>query len=151
MNLMPDMEGGADAAGKRRLILIVDDDPDVRDSLVVLLEQLGYLCITAASGHEALEVITVSSPDLVLADVFMPEGDGIELQMQLQARRPDLPVIVMSGGGDMVRLDMLYVARNLGAVATLTKPFTRPELEQALDRIATLRAETDEQEAQAAG
>jgi CheY-like chemotaxis protein len=73
------------------------------------------------------------SPDLVITDIFMPEGDGFEMLNELRGREPKVPVIAMSGGGVQDGLDVLAIAGRLGATKVLYKPFARRQL---LDAIA---------------
>src|SRR5262245_60743067 len=85
-------------------ILVVDDDPDVRDALVHLLSAEGYDAETANDGSEALARLKgTSPPSLVLLDLMMPVMDGFEFRVQqLQDPRiADIPVIVFSSGGDL--------------------------------------------------
>jgi DNA-binding NtrC family response regulator len=71
--------------------------------------------------------------DVVITDILMPEVDGIELLRTLKYSRPEMPVVVMSGGGQYdVRL-LLKTADLLGAVVTLAKPFTAPDVARAVD------------------
>jgi CheY-like chemotaxis protein len=79
-------------------ILVVDDDPAIRDALALLLEEEGYVVLAAPDGLAALEVVTRHSPDLVITDLYMPELDGVGLIARLRSERPDLPIIVVSAG-----------------------------------------------------
>src|SRR5437899_6853400 len=101
-------------------ILVVEDDPDVRDALVHLLETEGYTVGAAGDGSEALACLRgASPPSLVLLDLMMPVMDGFEFRVQqLQDPRiAAIPVIVFSSGGDLTD----KVAR-LHVDACLTKP-----------------------------
>ena len=83
-------------AGNAR-ILVVDDEPSIRQLSTRMLERLGYEVDEAAEAEEALRHIEETSPDLVLADVMMPGMNGRELRERLLLTRPDLPVVLMSG------------------------------------------------------
>ena len=78
-------------------ILIVDDDAPLRLALAELLRDAGYQVEEASDGRQALHVITVSSPHLVLSDIHMPRLDGLALFHQTQAFLPPLRWILMSG------------------------------------------------------
>jgi YesN/AraC family two-component response regulator len=113
-------------------ILLVDDDPMVRDALKKRLERDGHLVRLAGNGNEAIHMVRETRPDLVITDVIMPEREGVETILELKKLHPDLKIIAMSGGGRMGRLDYLKLATNFGADATLTKPFTSMQLKLAV-------------------
>ena len=96
-----------------RTILVVDDDAKVRDSIRVVLADEGFRAVTARSGEEALASIRNELPGLVLLDVWMPEMDGIEVLARIKKAAVDLPVIVLSGHGNV---EMAVKATKLGAV-----------------------------------
>lgn len=77
-------------------ILVVDDEPVIRDVLAALFEGEGYTVRTAFDGIAALEVMVETSPDLVIADIIMPRLDGWGLLKRLHACHPDVPVILLS-------------------------------------------------------
>lgn len=77
-------------------ILVVDDEPVIRDVLSALFETEGYRVHTAADGLAALEVLAETPPDLVIADIIMPRLDGWGLLASLRAQYPDIPVILLS-------------------------------------------------------
>ena len=79
-------------------ILVVDDDPAIRDALALLLEDEGYAVLAAPDGLAALEAVARDSPDLVITDLYMPGLDGSGLIARLRSERPDLPIIVVSAG-----------------------------------------------------
>ena len=100
-------------------ILIVEDHTDTRDALAKLLEYSGYQVVTAEDGQQGFEQACAQSPDLILADIFMPVMDGIEMIKQLRAR-PDCgktPILVLSGYGNKA----LEAAR-AGATDVMGKP-----------------------------
>ena len=100
-------------------ILLVDDDPDLRDVLCILLESNGFEVQVAASGQEALTLFDASKIDIVLTDVKMPGMDGIELCKRLKAIAPDLNIYFMSGFSSLTA----DTARALGANGVFAKPF----------------------------
>lgn len=88
---------------KKRMasILIVDDERSIRNSLKDILEHEDYSIETAESGHQALEILKQKSIDLVLSDIKMPQMDGVELLEKMQKDFPSVPVVMISGHGDI--------------------------------------------------
>jgi len=121
-------------------ILVVDDDAGVRSSIGDVLRDEGYTVVTAADGHEAVGCVTDVEPQLVLLDVWMPEMDGIEVLSQLQSAHGDLPVIVVSGHGNV---EMAVKATRLGAVDFIEKPFSIEGLLSSVRRALGAAAATD--------
>ena len=78
-------------------VLVVDDDLGVCQSLAALLRHDGCAVVVATSASDALAIIAARRFDLVVSDVVMPDMDGYDLYMELKERRPDLPVILMTG------------------------------------------------------
>jgi DNA-binding NtrC family response regulator len=113
-------------------ILIIDDDDSLRDSLRRTLHKEGYTIMDASEGGRGLKQLGCSPVDLVLLDMFMPEKDGLETIGELHRTHPGIRIIAMSGGGFNGTVDVLHVAKKLGARRTLAKPFTR---EQLLDAV----------------
>jgi two-component system response regulator AtoC len=108
-----------------RSILVVDDDPAMRHLLSVILTDHGWEARAVASAEDALREIELRDPDLVLTDVRMPGMDGLALLREIQRRRPDLTVIVMSAYGAH---DAAIEAMKAGAYDYLSKPFRRDEV-----------------------
>ena len=98
------------APARSRLVLIVDDDRDVRDAMAELLQDEGYECLHAKNGLEALAVLKLERPGLLLVDLIMPIMNGIDLLFRLR-QDPclrDIPVIAMTAANDRmvgVKLD----------------------------------------------
>ncbi|MEL6481452.1 MAG: response regulator transcription factor [Pseudomonadota bacterium] len=107
-----------------RTILVVDDDPHIRDVVAFALGKAGHAVETAADGAEALGMIEAGAPDLVVLDINMPEMDGLELCRQLR-RGSDLPILFLSSRDD--EIDRV-VGLELGADDYVTKPFSPREL-----------------------
>ena len=95
------------------VVAVIDDDDAVRDSLGALLEAEGYNVDTYASGPAFLEALPDALPACALVDVRMPEMDGLELQRRLADAAPALPVIIITGHGDIA---MAVRAIKAGAV-----------------------------------
>ncbi|MBI5855800.1 MAG: response regulator [Nitrospirae bacterium] len=113
-------------------ILIIDDDASLRAGLRRALQKAGYTVVEACNGLQGLQSLTTTPIDLVLLDVFMPDKDGLETIKELRAAKPEMRVIVMSGGGTKGAVDVLQIARYLGASRTLVKPFSRGRLLEAV-------------------
>lgn len=116
-----------------RRILLAEDDADLRLALKLSLEAAGYTVAIAANAQEALAVQRREPADVLVTDIFMPEGDGFEAIDAFRREFPATRIVVVSGGGQRGRADYLAAARLAGVDATLQKPF---EIEVLL---ATLR------------
>jgi DNA-binding response OmpR family regulator len=121
--------GTAVAAIPYMRVLVIEDNPDLRDYLRLALESQDYNVLTAQNGKEALRFLDGQGVDAVVTDLFMPEMDGIETISALRKRFPGIRVIAMSGRPGV---DYLAVARELGVARTLRKPFDIDELLSAL-------------------
>lgn len=110
-------------------ILLVEDDERLRGLLTDLLEAAGFLVTAIRLAEDALEVLSVRSPDLIVLDLGMPSGtmQGAELLAMLREADPwrHLPVLVLSGYGDVVNRDIMT---RLGAGAVLSKPLPDVEI-----------------------
>ena len=106
-------------------ILIVEDEPNMVSGLRDNFEFEGYEVLTAADGLAGLETALKQSPDLVLLDVMMPRMSGLEVCKQLKAKRPSLPIIMLTARGQEVDK---VVGLELGADDYVTKPFSVREL-----------------------
>jgi two-component system, LuxR family, response regulator FixJ len=115
-------------------ILIVDDDDDVRDSLRALLESAGYDVRDFSSAKSVLEDGAVGQAACLLADIRMPDMDGLALQEELVKRRIGLPVIIVTGHGDV---PLAVRAMKAGAVDFIEKPFDDELLLQSIDQALT--------------
>ena len=117
------------------LILIVEDDACVRESLAELLEMEGYRVADARHGEEALAKLATLSPALVILDLHMPVLDGERFLARLRAdeRLRDLQVVLMSGSASGQAIDRLPVQ------AVLPKPFEVDELLRLVARLAPLQ------------
>jgi two-component system nitrogen regulation response regulator NtrX len=126
-----------------RKILVVDDDPGIRDALKMILEYEGYEVLSAPDGKTALGDLDSTRVDGVLLDIKMPGMDGFEILDRIVAREDAPPVLMISGHGDIATA---VEATRRGAVDFLEKP---PQRERILVSIAnalsrnTLRAENE--------
>src|SRR3989440_11901441 len=110
--------------GPMATILVVDDEPIVRDVVVRYLKRDGFKTIEAASGDEAQRLLERELPALVVLDVMLPGIDGLELCRSIRARS-DLPIVMLTARGE--ETDRI-VGLELGADDYLTKPFSPREL-----------------------
>lgn len=118
-------------------ILVVDDEPEVREILGEMLARAGHEVFRAADGEEGLRAFREHRPDLVVTDLLMPVRGGLSLIVEMREVDPEARVLAISGGGPRGNLNFLDTARALGGVETLRKPFRRAEFLAAVDR--TLR------------
>ena len=135
--ILTKVQEGLQRRRERKRILVVDDEEGIRTALGKMLTMTGYEVLLAANGEEATRLWRERGVDLVILDVFMPLKDGVETMVELRARAPRLPILVMSGGGTKTPMDLLPEAKRLGATLTIRKPFEPAELvklvAQALD------------------
>ncbi|MHC4942434.1 MAG: response regulator [Planctomycetota bacterium] len=92
----------SDAQGSQKLILVVDDEPDVIAFLTTLLEDNGYKTVSARDGQEALDAVKNQKPDLISLDITMPEKSGVRFYREIK-NDPDLkaiPVVIVTGVSD---------------------------------------------------
>jgi two-component system response regulator AtoC len=114
-----------------RRLLVVDDDPSVRDLLATFANRLGYRVQAVESGEAALEAFQEARPDVVTLDVILPGIDGVETLKALKAVDRRVPVVMLSGHG---QTRTIVEALRSGAADFLRKPFELADLELALDR-----------------
>jgi DNA-binding response OmpR family regulator len=116
------------SAGVAR-VLVVDDEPDIRETLTDLLVADGYQVTTAVDGAAALSCVVEQRPDLVLLDVDMPRLRGVEALVAIRALSPTTQVIMMSGKADLEEAKRALAA---GAFDYVTKPFDLAYLDRAI-------------------
>ncbi len=113
------------------IVYVVDDDVSVRESLELLIDAAGWQPETFASAQEFLSSPRVLAPSCLVLDVTLPDLNGLELQKRVAADRIDMPIIFISGYGD---LSITVQAMKAGAVEFLTKPFDDEVLLSAIRR-----------------
>jgi DNA-binding response OmpR family regulator len=113
-------------------ILIIDDEPNLRRSLGLILQRAGYTVTTAADAGEALHVLQAGAYDLTFLDIKLPDQNGIQLLPQLRELYPDMPVFILTAHAT---LDTAIGAVRLGARDYLLKPI---DPETILDRLEYL-------------
>lgn len=107
-------------------VLVVDDDPDIRESIEELLRSDGLDAMAASNGEEALRILEERPIHAILLDLMMPVMDGRQLVEEMRRREIDVPVVLLSAGRELHR-----VAEELRLPA-IEKPF---DLEELLDRV----------------
>lgn len=112
-------------------VLVVDDDPAIRDAVRDVLEAAGMQVATAQDGSEALEHVIAEPPSLVLLDMRMPVMDGWHFARALRERHLAVPVVVMTAAADARRW-----ADEIGALGWVAKPFAVSELVSTVQRYA---------------
>ncbi len=117
-------------------IVVADDVEGIRKLVTQWLSALGHKVVAASTGNEVVRMITDRHFDLIIADVLMPEGDGLEVILAARRVQPSPRVLAISGGGKyMSGTDCLRVAKGIGADGILLKPFTRDQLLSAVVRV----------------
>lgn len=137
-----DEKSGPVPRGAGELILVVDDEPQFRDTLCIVLNAHGYRALQAPGAREALALFErqVHAVQLLVTDIMMPEMNGLELIRLIRAIRPDLPVIACTGLLDLEKRTELEQA---GVNDVLAKPFLPADVLLALDRQLHRPAESD--------
>jgi two-component system response regulator FixJ len=125
-------------------VFIVDDDPDVRDSLQALLESAGYDVRAFDSARRVLAAYDLDLASCLVADIRMPEMDGLALQEALTRQAPALPVIFVTGHGDV---PLAVRAMKAGAVDFIEKPFDDELLLASVRRACELRGRKQDEAA----
>lgn len=105
----------------KAVVMIVDDEESIRETLSGIFEDEGYETVTAASGEEGVRAAKESGPDIVLLDIWLSGMDGIETLKELREEYPDLPVIIISGHAN---IELAVKATRIGAYDILEKPLS---------------------------
>ncbi|MBC8181460.1 response regulator [candidate division KSB1 bacterium] len=116
-------------------ILIIDDDDQLRDMLRTMIEKEGYKVKDAPDGEVGMKLQDENPFDLIITDIIMPNKEGIAVITDMKSAYPDIKIIAISGGGRIVPNDYLGIAEKLGADRTLSKPFERIKLLQAIKEL----------------
>jgi DNA-binding NtrC family response regulator len=110
---------------RKPLILVVDDEPDIRELIKDILQDEGYLVVTAANGEQARTAFDANNPSLILLDIWMPDIDGISLLKEFKQQNPDINIVMMSGHGT---IETAVEATRLGASDFIEKPLSMAKL-----------------------
>lgn len=103
------------------VVLVVDDEGSIRESLSEIFKDEGYYVLTSSSGEEAIETVKEQSPDLIFLDIWLPGIDGIQTLEEIKGLKPDLPIIMISGHGN---IELAVKATRIGAYDFLEKPLS---------------------------
>jgi len=112
-------------------ILVVDDSSQILEVLETALSESGHQVLVSGGARHAIQLLSCETVDLIIADVYMPDGDGLELLRSARTVHSDKPVIIMSGIHGLQ--NMLPAAELMGAFCTLTKPFSKAHLLQRVE------------------
>jgi DNA-binding response OmpR family regulator len=104
-------------------VLLVEDDAGLRKALAVCLRIAGFSVDTAGDERSALEHFRRLKPSVIVSDLLLPDGEGMSTVQRMHAAAPEVPIVVISGGGWFAANDLLGMARSLGASAAMSKPF----------------------------
>ena len=116
-----------------RSILVVDDEPEIRELLTIILESCGHRVVSAQNGFDALKVMADTDVEVVLTDLLMPERDGLEFITDLRKKYPQVRIVAMSGGGHIGQEAYLRIAKGFGAHFLLEKPFDQAHILSAIE------------------
>jgi len=114
------------------LILIIDDEQDIREMLSQILIRNGYEVMEASNGKEGLKLLDKHPFDMIITDLIMPEKEGIETIIETKFKFPQLKIIAISGGGRVGPHNYLKIAKSLGAHRVFDKPFDLREIMDAI-------------------
>ncbi|MDE0885887.1 MAG: sigma-54 dependent transcriptional regulator [Myxococcota bacterium] len=134
-------EGSESTMSERFRVLVIDDDPGIREYLHTVASRQGYDVFSAPDGESALAGLAESRPDIVTLDAILPGMDGLETLRSLKEVLPHVPVIMLSGHG---QARMIVDAMRLGASDFLRKPFEVEELELAFKKALETHALKEE-------
>jgi len=115
-------------------ILVIDDDQAICEDVARFLERAGHQVATALNGKQALRLFEVEPADLVITDIYMPEMDGLDFILALRKLRSGIPVVAISGGGLLPPKWLLDDADDIGAFASIEKPFDLDVLLRVVER-----------------
>jgi two-component system, OmpR family, KDP operon response regulator KdpE len=109
-------------SARRARVLVAENNQPVRRFLRILLGHEGYEVVEAEGGREALRLFEAEPADVVVTDLFMEDGNGLELIAALRGRESRVPIVAISAGGHWESISVLREAALLGADVTLEKP-----------------------------
>ncbi len=129
---------------QKKQVLLIDDEPNIREMLRFILEDNGYEVTQANDGEEGMEKFRESSFDLIVTDIFMPRKDGFEVFREVRETNTKTKFIVLSGGGDagpQKGEEYLSLFQKLGVDAILSKPVVLEELMNKVKELVPIKSE----------
>jgi DNA-binding response OmpR family regulator len=117
------------------VILLIEDDRELRIMLKTALIRKDFTVIEAENGKEALLQFKPGITDLVITDLIMPEEDGLKVIMKIKEKKPGIKLVAISGGGKAGPGNYLSLAKALGADAVFPKPFSIADLISKVDNL----------------
>ena len=132
-----------ESLAKQKVILVIDDDPQIRMMIAEVIESFGHICQTAADGLEALDMIQKEKFDIAICDIRMPGINGLELVERAKQINLDVPFIIMTGFSEEYSYERVI---EVGAQDFIKKPFTFQELKAKFDRILKERHLVEERD-----
>lgn len=127
-----------------KTILIIDDEENIRKSLVGILQDEGFTPVVAGNGEEGLEKMREEAPDLIMLDIWMPGMDGIETLQKIKAEAPDQIVVMMSGHGT---IETAVKATKHGAFDFIEKPLSLEKVLHSIQQASVMSALVEENRA----
>ena len=116
-------------------ILVIDDEPLILEMVQDMLEEAGHEVMTASNSHEGMARFKESPVKLVVTDLFMPEGGGLEGIQMFKTNYPEVKIIVITGIDDRIRDGVMAAAQGLGADRMFAKPLRMADLLAAIDEL----------------
>jgi len=126
----------ARSARKPPRVLLIDDDPGLPEVIELLLSREGYDALHAATVKDGLDRVASAAPDVVITDLKLPDGTGLDVIQHLHRERPELPLILITSYSS---LDSAIGALRAGAVDYLIKPFENEDLLRAVQRAVRIK------------
>ena len=119
-----------------RSVIVADDTIEIQLLLAMWLRAGGWLVKCASTGNEVTRLLRQQHFDLIVTDMIMPDGDGLDVMAELKRTHSNVPVLAISGGGRHLQAEAcLKFAKGLGAHDVLFKPFNREQFMAAVDRL----------------
>ncbi|MGM0561764.1 MAG: response regulator [Pseudomonadota bacterium] len=116
-------------------ILLIDDEASIIEVMGNSLIKAGYEVLSAENGEKGLQLLEKEAVDAVVTDIIMPEKEGLETIIEIRRKRPELPIVAISGGGRTRQLHFLEISRDFGANDVLQKPFKPSQLIASLNSL----------------
>jgi CheY-like chemotaxis protein len=145
MNPGPSRDEGvrraSEALPARWSVLLADDAQDLQALIAMWLEEAGHHVTRVSTGQEVVQHAAQRDFDLLVTDILMPDGDGWDAIAVVQRSRPQMRILAISGGArEMPANKVLRAARAAGAIASLEKPFSRPDFLEAVARVMATKS-----------